>query len=451
MPSARPSPPSPFARLCTFVASDVDIASLAAFRVSFGVAMMVLVARFFAHGWIREYYLTPRILFPHATWIRPWPGLGMYVHYGAMGVLALLVALGLFARPAVLLFGALFTYAHFLDRTNWLNHYWLVSLLTVVLASVPCDRALSVRVLRDRDAARATIPGWCLALVRFQIGIVYVFGGIAKLKGDWLLHAEPLRIWLGANTDFPILGRAFGYREAAYAMSWGGAAFDLFVVPCLLVRRTRVPAYLALLAFHGITARLFQLGMFPWIMASAALVFFEPSWPRAFLPPRAFGPVVARRTHPTRAFVPGLAAFVLFQILFPFRHLLYPGNVLWTEQGFRFSWNVMLMEKNGAIEFTVVTPDGRRSVVDLSEWLTRYQIKMMATQPDMIVDFAHVVAEDARARGKGTVRVFVDARVALNGRAPTPLVDPHVDLARENDTFAPKTWVTPAPTAPPQL
>ena len=43
--------------------------------------------------------------------------------------------------------------------------------------------------------------------------------------------------------------------------------------------------------------------------------------------------------------LPGLVVLFLgIQFLLPLRHLLYPGNVNWTEEGFRFAWRVMLVE-----------------------------------------------------------------------------------------------------------
>lgn len=444
-------------RLGALLRTPVDIAALAAFRIAFGLLMSVAALRFFAHRWIHEYYEVPKNFFHYYgfSWVHPWPGNGMYVHYAAMAVCAACVALGLFYRPAIALFGLLFTYAHFIDKTNYLNHYYLVTCLSVVMTFLPLDRAASVRVWRRPEEAWSTAPGWCLWILRFQVACVYFFGGIAKLKGDWLVHAQPLTIWLGANTEFPWLGRFFHEKAFAYAFSWCGAVFDLTIVGFLLWRRTRPFAYLVVVFFHIVTARLFQLGMFPWIMSAMALVFFDPSWPRAILE-RLRVLSTERREHALPSFprwgVPVVAFYVAFQVLVPFRHWLYPGNVLWTEQGFRFAWNVMLIEKNGAVDVTVVDPTThRRSVIDPYKYLTRYQIKMMSTQPDMILEFAHMVADDYAKRGMPGMEVHVDAQVTLNGRRAHSLIDPSVDLARVSEGFGPKPWILPAPTEPPEF
>jgi hypothetical protein len=297
---------------------------------------------------------------------------------------------------------------------------------------------------------------WAL---RAQIGLVYVFGGIAKLKADWLFDAQPMQIWLSAHTDIPLLGPLLGERWMAYAMSWAGAAFDLSIVPLLLWRRSRPFAFAALVVFHLVTMRLFQLGMFPWIMMAGSLVFLPPDWPRrlaarlgrpaqaaasaALAVPAA--PAAATADRP-RLVLALLGAYFAVHALMPLRHLLYPGDVLWTEEGFRFSWNVMLMEKNGSLDAHVLEPStGKRWVVSPSAYLTRYQSKMMAAQPDMILHFAHLVAADFRARGVRDPEVRVDAVASLNGHRRARLIDPNVDLAREPDGLWPKRWILPRP------
>lgn len=439
------------------LAQPVDIASLVAFRIGFGLLMLVASVRFMLRGWVHDEYEVPRHFFHYwgFGWVRPWPAPGMYVHYALMATAAALVALGLWYRASIVAFGLLFTYAHFVDKTNYLNHYYLISCLSLLMALLPLDRAGSVRAWRRPAEAWTQVPGWCLWLVRAQVGCVYFFGGVAKLKSDWLLHAQPLTVWLGANTDFPGLGRWFHEKWFAYAFSWAGAAFDLTIVGWLLWRRSRPFAYVVVVAFHVVTARLFQLGMFPWIMSAVAVIFFDPSWPRRALSrARVLAPLAAEvpRFTPLPRWGRALAAaYLLWQLLFPLRHWLYGGNVLWSEQGFRFAWNVMLMEKNGVVELPVVDrASGARSLVDASDYLTPYQIKMMSTQPDMILELAHLVADDFARRGK-PVEVHVDAQVALNGRRAAPLIDPRVDLAAVPEGVGRKPWILPAPAAPPEF
>ncbi len=440
-------------RASAALVAPVDIASVAAFRLLFGVLLVVTVARYFSHGWIHAYFEAPKVFFPHYgfAWLRPLPAPWMRVVYGVMGLSAVGFATGTRFRLSAVTFFVTFTYAHVLDKTNYLNHYYLVILLAFLSAFLPLGDSLSVdaRLRRRRvgTAPRTTVPAWVLYLLRFQVGVVYVFGGFAKLEGDWLFYAEPLSIWLRANTDIRLLGRLFASKATAYAMSYAGAAFDLSIVPLLLWRRSRALAYAALVGFHLITARLFQIGMFPWIMMASAPLFFSPSWPRRYLPIGP-NPALPAAPPPARLPRPYAAALMIYgavQLAIPLRHWLYPGSMLWTEEGFRFAWNVMLIEKAGVCELTVKDPNSARTfTLDGAEYLTRYQRKMVATQPDMIVDFARMVADDFRRRGViARPQVFATAYVSLNGRPPQLLVDPAVDLAQEHDGLAPKRWILP--------
>lgn len=432
-------------RLGESLFTPVDPASLVAYRVIFGLLMGVAVARFFAYGWIHEHYLAPKVLFPYAglEWIRPWPGVGMYLHFALMGLGALGLTLGVAYRASALTFLLTFTYAHLIDKTYYLNHYYFISLVGVLLVLLPSGAAGGMR----------PVPAWWLWLFRAQVGLVYFFGGVAKLKSDWLLHAQPMKIWLRASTDLPVLGHLFEQPWAPHAFSIAGAVFDLCVVPALLWRRTRWLAYAAVVGFHVITRLLFPIGMFPWLMMAGALLFFPPDWPRRLasrlrLEPMA--PASGAETTPAlparRAWVgPALAlAFIAVQVLLPLRHLLYPGDVLWTEEGFRFSWNVMLMEKDGMAEFRVSEPStGKRWVVSPSQHLSPYQVKMMATQPDMLLTFAHYLARDFAERGHPGVEVRVDAFASLNGRPRQRLVDPAVNLATVGPWDDIHGWVLP--------
>lgn len=430
-------------RFATRAFAPVDAASGAVFRIAFGTLMLIATLRFFAHGWIAEYYEMPQHFFSYYgfDWIKPWPEPGMYIHFGVMAVLAVMIIVGLYYRFAVALFGVLFAYAHFIDQTNYLNHYYLVICLCGLLAFLPLNAMWSLDA--RRTGGSSTVPAWVVWALRAQIGLVYVFGGIAKLKYDWVVEAMPLKIWLPANTDFPIIGPWLAKEWAAYAFSWAGLAFDLSIVPLLLWPRTRRYAYIFVVGFHLITAKLFTLGMFPWIMMASSLIFLPPSWPRRF-----FGSKIvegkAMGSRRPRLVLGALGVYFAFHVFMPFRHYLYPGDVCWTEQGFRFSWNVMVMEKTGSVELHVREPStGRKWDVMPTEYLTRYQTKMMSTQPDHILQLVHIVADDFRARGIVDPEVRVDAFASLNGRPRQRLIDPTVDLARETDGLGARSWILP--------
>ena len=438
--------------MTTAAQRPVDIASIAAFRIIFGAVMVAGLVRLLVSGQIPQVYGEPTFFFtyPGFHWVQPWPVWGMYVHYGALAILAIMIMLGAWTRVAAALFTLGFAYTQLVDITNYLNHHYLVVLLGGLLAVVPANAAWSLDVRRRPQLRRDHVPAWIVWLVRFQVGVVYVFAGLAKAKSDWLLHGQPLNIWLAARTETPIIGALFDEPSVALAMSWAGFLFDTTIVLWLSWARTRVPAYIALIAFHGLTGYLFNIGMFPLIMTSAALIFFSPAWPRRFVKASAPGAPSDPLSLPSRRARIAITTWVIVQIALPLRHVVYPGNVLWNEDGMRFAWHVMIREKHGAVTF-IAEVDGQRVEVPPSTYLTWRQEREMAGQPDLILQLARKIGADMHARGIHHVRVFAETEVSLNGRAPAPLIDPNVDLLSIRD-LGTRDWVLPAPlTEPPVI
>lgn len=422
--------------------TPVDPAALAVFRIALGTLLVVLVARYFAYGWIDAQFTEPSRFFTWGgfEWVRPWAYPGMHVHFASLGILAACITVGLFTRPAALLFFLGFTYVHLIDKANYLNHYYLISLLTGLMVFLPVNACASLDARLGFVRPRA-VPAWTLWLLRFQVGVVYLFAGVAKLQADWLLRAQPLRLWLSHCTDLPVIGPMLGEVWAAYLFSWASAAFDLAIPFLLLIRKFRPWAFASAVVFHVLTAVLFPIGLFPWIMIVCALVFFRPDWPRRFLPgrrhPKETSTVLVR---------PGvvvlLGVYALLQIAIPLRCWLYPGDVHWTEEGFRFSWRVMVAEKTAHARFRVLNADtGERFDVAPRDYLTPVQAHYMSGQPDMIRDFAVMIRREYEIKRGGRIEVRADVRAAVNGRPSRRLVDPETDLSRVGGGWVAAPWI----------
>lgn len=455
-----------WSRVAAALSRPVDIAWLAAFRVLFGLTMCVSMGRFIAYGWIDEFFVKPSFHFKYwgFAWVEPLSPAGMHALFWTLAALALSVALGFMFRVAAPLFFVGFTYLGLIDVATYLNHYYLASLLALLLAVSPAHRAWSVDALLARRSERAVPVAWHY-LFRFQIGVVYTFAGLAKAHADWLLHAQPLRIWLGSRTDMPVLGPIFTHPWAAPFMSWAGFLFDTGIVWLLLIRRIRPFAYAVVILFHTITRMLFPIGMFPVIMVLSALVFFPPDWPKRLLS-RARALLGGRGTAgeggsaplpaaPSSRRLPALGialgiAYCAVQLVMPLRFLAYGGNVRWHEQGMRFSWRVMVREKNGSVTFIVRNKEtGRTWHVSPRTYLTRLQEREMSGQPDLILQLAHHIRDDFERRGRGPVEVRADALVSLNGRRIARLIDPAVDLASVRDGIGRASYILPVPDEPP--
>ncbi len=461
-------------RAVAWLLTPIDAAWLAAFRILFGLVLAWSMLRFITSGWVERFFVEPTFHFKYwgFGWVEPLSAPGMHALFMALVLLALGLAAGFAFRITAPAFALGLTYVQLIDVSTYLNHYYLASLLAFLLACSPAHRSYSVDAwLRRRfgrpERAPAVARAW-LVVLRVQVAVVYVFAGLAKAQPDWLLHAQPLRIWLGASVDLPLVGPLFALPGVPLVLSWCGFLFDTTVVFLLLARRTRPYAYAALVLFHVVTRVLFPIGMFPAIMLLSALVFFEPSWPRhafAWLAARVGGmrgDAVKREwsaarvegAAPRPVAVLGLALgalYCLVQLGMPLRALAYGGNVLWHEQGMRFSWRVMVRAKGGNTTLVVRQRDtGRVIHVSPGVYLTGMQENEMSSQPDLIVQLAHHVEARMAERGFGPVEVFADSRVSLNGRRSRRFIDPSVDLTRVPNGLEPSGIVLTAPAeAPP--
>lgn len=458
----------------------IDGAWLAAFRFLLGALLAFALVRFRDNGWVDELLLAPRFRFKYwgFEWVEPPSPEALHLGFQALAVLGACMALGLAFRVTAALFALGFTYVQLLDVSTYLNHYYLAVLLCWLLALSPAGRCWSVdawllarwRQRRSRAGQAPKPPaapstriaaGWHW-LFRFQVGVVYTFAGLAKAQSDWLLHGQPLRIWLGQSTKLPLLGPLFTVDAVPLLLSWAGFLFDTTIVGWLLWRRSRPWAYLVVIVFHGLTQLLFNIGMFPAIMITSALVFFSPSWPRHALSKLAAlfgarrepaaspeGPAPRRASGGQRLAVALGVAYCALQLLLPLRHLVYGGNVLWHEQGMRFSWRVMVRVKGGGTTFLVRDASGKEWRVSPRDYLTTRQEAEMSSQPDLILQLAQHIARDFASRGRGPVQVRAESIVTLNGRRAQPLIDPQVDLAAVRDGLSSAAWVLPAPETPP--
>lgn len=428
------------------------------FRLVYGLLLAVSMLRFIAYGWVERFFVTPRFHFKYwgFGWVQPLPAHWMHGLFVALLLLALAVSLGFMFRVSALLFALGLSYVQLIDVTTYLNHYYLAALLAWLLACTPAHRTWSVDAWLMRKWRKVTpapvVAVGVLYLFRFQVATVYTFAGLAKLQSDWLIHAQPLRIWLGANTHLPVVGPLLTEPWVPLVMSWLGFLFDSTIALWLSWRVTRPFAFLAVIGFHVLTRVLFPIGMFPVIMIASALVFFSPSWPRwrkrtpCVTPVSATMPLTAA---PRFGIMLGLC-YCGLQLLLPLRCLAYGGNVLWHEQGMRFSWRVMLRAKGGSTTFIARDRStGQTYHISPRTYLSDLQESEMSSQPDLILQLAHHIERDLAQRARGPFAIYVDARASLNGRHSQPLIDPAIDLTTIDDGWRDAHWVLPAPTQTP--
>ena len=442
-----------------WLSQPVGIAPLITLRVVIGAMLLVSTVRFVALGWVDDHYLQPQFHFKYFGfgWVEPLPALGMYIVHGLLIISSLFVILGLFYRLAAAVQFLLFTYTELIDLTYYLNHYYFVSIVCGLLVLAPANRAFSLDVLHKPAIYQNQVPRWTILIFKLQLGIVYFYAGLWKINYDWLVNALPLKIWIPANDRLPLIGWLFQQRITPWLFSWAGMLYDVTIVFWLSWQRSRPWAYLTVIVFHTLTGLMFQIGVFPLVMIGATLVFFSEKWHNRLwgrMTNAAYAkgtndeninPSTSQPLNPSTSqhYISSLITLLfLFQILFPWRYLLYPGNIFWTEEGYRFCWRVMLMEKAGTATFFVKDAiTGREGEVVNGEFLNPHQEKLMAMQPDMILQYAHFLKKHYEQRGVRDPGVRAEVYVTLNARPSRLLIDPQVDLTKISDGWAHKTWI----------
>jgi len=437
--------------------APVGITPLVTLRVVLGAMLLFSTLRFMVLGWVADHYIYPKFHFTYYgfEWVSELPPSGMYAVHILLAISSLCVILGCLYRIAAVLQFVLFTYTELVDLTYYLNHYYFVSIATGLLILVPANRAFSLDAWQKPEIKSIQTPRWSILIFQVQLAIIYFYAGLWKINYDWLVLALPLKIWIPANDQLPLIGRLFQTDWIPYLFSWFGMLYDVTIVFWLSWQRTRLWAYGTVILFHTLTGLMFQIGVFPLVMIGATLIFFSEEWHtrlwnrlwkmirsrRLVARPRPLE-IMPVQTVTHRLIFAALALHFTFQLLFPWRYLLYPGNIFWTEEGYRFCWRVMLMEKAGTATFFVKDEKtGREGEVLNGEFLNPHQEKQMAMQPDMILQYAHFLKKHYQRQGLQNPSVRAEIYVTLNARPSRLLFDPALDLSNIEDGWKTKTWI----------
>ncbi|TGK22401.1 gamma-glutamyl carboxylase [Leptospira fluminis] len=473
--------------------------SLGLFRFGLGILCTSISLRYLLNDWIGKFFLEPEFHFKYFgfSWVEVLPAWLLYPLFWILSIAGLGICLGILYRLCITIYFLGFVYFNLIDSAFYLNHSYLLALLLWIMVWLPADRCLSIghflEAYRTGRWSNPKIRNWNLWLLRFQFACVYFFGGIAKIESDWLVRAQPLKIWLAKDTDFPVIGKFFATPIAGYTFGYTGLLFDL-VVPFLLLKpKFRSWTYAFVLIFQILIWELFPVGMFPWIMIWGSALFLSAYWPlslRNFLKRRGIFPYGEFRnlfrtvwqklpvrfrfdsaqvllhllnriegfdrwgkrlgtplSEPRSSRIAYLGPYVLcvyliVQILMPLRHRLYSGNVLWTEQGSRFSWQTMLAQKNAITSFRVANVrTGEVRFVLAESYLSERQKIPMSTNPDLILQFSHYLGRMEKEKTGDEVAVYADITVSLNGRKSKPFVNPTRDLMKVKETFFSQDWI----------
>lgn len=431
-----------------FLFKHIDNSGLIVFRMVFGLLCFLESFGAIFTGWVTRTLVDPKFTFSFIgfEFLQPLPGHWMYVYYGFMGLFGLLIMVGYKYRLSIISFGIMWTAVYLMQKASYNNHYYFLMLLCLIMAFLPANTYASLDVKLKPSIKRISMPNWCKWIFVLQLLILYTYASIAKIYPDWLNLTVP-KLLMNSKASLPLIGPYLQYDFMPYLVAYGGILFDGLIIPLLLFKRTRKYAFVVSIFFHIFNSIVFQVGVFPYLSLAFSLFFFEPRTIRNLFLKRK--PLYTEAQIIVPSFRTPLLVFsclyFVIQVILPIRHHFIQDDVLWTEEGHRLSWRMMLRSKSSYTSYKVVNKTtGEETPINLEYYLTRKQIRLASTKPDVIWQFAQHLKKDYKKKGQD-IQVFVNAKVSVNGKPHQQLIDPKTDLANaEWHVFKHNDWILPS-------
>jgi len=431
-----------------FLFRHIDNSGLIIFRIVFGLLCFLESFGAVFTGWIKRTLIEPQFTFSFIgfEWLQPLPGDWMYVYYIIMAIFGLLIMVGYKYRFSMLMFAVMWTTTYFMQKSSYNNHYYLLCLISFLMVFLPANRYASLDVKFNPSLKRLSMPSWCKWFFVIQLFILYSYASIAKLYPDWL-DTSVIALLMKGKSSYPLIGELLQQESVHYFIAYAGILFDGLIIPLLLFKPTRKYAFFASIFFHIFNSIVFQIGIFPYLSLAFSLFFFEPKTVRnLFLKKKRFynaNEIIIPKYN--TVLVSLFFIYFLIHLALPIRHHFLEDDVLWTEEGHRLSWRMMLRAKSGSVRYSVIDEATNKAIpIKISDYLTTKQQRGASTKPDIIWQFAQHLKQDFAKKGK-SVKVFVKAYVSVNGKPAKQLIDPKVDIANEEwYPFKHHDWILPS-------
>lgn len=427
---------------------QIDNSGLVIFRVVFGLLVTLEAWGAIATGWVRKVLIEPEFTFNFIgfEWLQPLPGNGMYFYFAIMGIFGFMMMLGYKYRIAVIGYTLLWAGVYFMQKSSYNNHYYLMLLMLLIMSVLPANRRFSLDTKKNPNIKSTSMPRWCNLVMVLQIFIVYTYASVAKFYPDWLDASVP-KILMAGKIDYPVIGAFLQLDWVHWVIAYTGILFDLLIVPILLWKRTRMFGFLISIFFHLFNSIVFQIGIFPYMSIAFALFFFTPKTIRKrFLPKEEYydkGEIIISNYKKPLLIL--FSIYFIIQIGLPLRHWTFTDDVLWTEEGHRLSWRMMLRTKSGNVKVYVIDKNTcEETRIDIYSKLTTKQRRALATKPDFMWQYAQRLKEEYAKEGKD-VGVYFDAKVSVNRKPLRQFVNRDVDIAAEKwYHFKHHEWILPS-------
>lgn len=428
----------------------IDNSQLIVFRIFFGILIAAECYGAILTGWVRSNLIEPIFTFNFIgfDWIQPLPGFGMYFYFLVMGSLGICIAMSYRYRFSIIAFTILWTGVYLMQKTSYNNHYYLLILISGLMCLFPANKGYSIDVKQNRAVHSDSMFAYVKWLIVAQLFIVYTFAALAKLYGDWL-DFSIIKILMVNKANYYVIGDLLQQEWVHKIIGVFGILFDLFIVPLLLWKPTRKFAFIISIFFHLFNAVVFQIGIFPFLSLAFIVFFFQPkSIRKIFLKNKTPFKQPEFSVPSFKNFVLILAGiYLLIQVVLPIRHYFIEDNVLWTEEGHRMSWRMMLRSKSGKIQFKIINKKTQEAtIVNIDEYLSKKQARRIAAYPDFIWQFAQRLKKEYAAKGKNISVYALNSKLSVNGKPYRAFINPKVDLANAPwNHLSHNSWILPSP------
>lgn len=438
-----------YQRFKTWLCAPINGYVLGLFRIIYGLFMAYEISNYIFTNMVRSFFVSPKLNFPYEgfEWLKPLPAPVLSAMLWVMLFCAFLIMAGIWMKWGARLFAGCYLYLFLLDKCLYNNHIYLFILLAFLISFTQADQFLS---LKKRKLPGIAVPRWQQFILGAQVMCVYFFASFIKMRADWWVLKQPVRMVADAMPGEGALAAFYKSELGINLMVYGGFSLDFFAPILLWYKPLRNWAVLPFALFHYSNSRIFgDIGIFPFVMMSALILYFEahemPLLRNWFPKMNAQNSALAKSAW-GRITAGILMVYFTFQLLFPLRGLFLPNDLDYTTIGNRFAWRVKADSRIvSELIFTLKDPvSGKVGDINFRTMVNNVQIQAMLYDPRMIRTFARWVHEQGVKNGIPNAEVYAKVKFSYNGRAPQYFVNPDLDMAKvDYDPFKRLTWVMP--------
>jgi len=435
--------------LTKFLFKKIDNGSLIIFRIFFGILISLECFGAILTGWVKNTLVSPKFTFSFIgfEWLQPLPGNGMYFYFFIMGTLGVFIALGYKYKVSSSLFALLWTAVYLMQKTSYNNHYYLLVLISFIMIFLPANKDYSIDARQNLSLRSNNMYSYVKWVIVLQLIIVYTYASVAKIYGDWLDFGV-LELFMRGKANYYVIGELLQQPWVHQIMGLAGILFDLLVIPAMLWKPTRKFAFITAIGFHLFNAIVFQIGIFPFLSLAFMVFFFEPKTiKKIFLRKKTLYEIDIHNTATDKNIILVCAGiYFLIQLLLPIRHHFIKEDVLWTEEGHRLSWRMMLRSRYGKIKFKIVNKKTKDSkFINLSDYLSPKQAQRIGGYPDFIWQFSQRLKKEYAKKGEDIAVYATNSKVSINGKPYENFINENTDLANESwNPYKHHEWILPS-------